>query len=609
MHNFLKVLLLGTVLIGSYSFAQAPGYAAAWSAATRSGYGNDSAKLGFSPPGAAGSAANSASSNLMVLSPEEAALTGATHYDVAADKFVTIVNEDSLGTVAQSTGNLRGLSTAEAALTGSTHVDVSTGEFSTHVGGAGAATDNFSYAPGYEEAMKAIGTPIDGGASAGAGAGGSGGAGNVSRWSGEKLFNSLDKDAQEALYSQFSNAGITAKDLTQGMVTAVENGSSLTTAVAAQTAANAAAAQVARSIIASDPAISNAVSTAIKDLGNSASLSEITSRATTILGGPKSAEVAVQKALNAGSDKITNAATKAAAEKLGDGAGDAAKQMGEGAAKQTMEQMGKETDKAIEAAVAEQVVNAVVPYKVVHFNYLEYALLIAEALKGNEIDDATKEVTVKGAEPMQQSQGSQGGGASVAPLPSSEMAGTTIAGAASAMATLLNLGKIDLSLLSTDIEKPKEDEKKRAPAVRASSSASQADVSASEVQVQSESQAKKMNTQEQREIMHRRALLLSEWATAALQIGEGSNAISSDFYARAAGFGAAASGAQGSMGGINTITDSDRFVLFELTRGAALSAVQLGLQGAENLNALDEVMEEPAPARTPGISASTSSSQ
>lgn len=241
------------------------------------------------------------------------------------------------------------------------------------------------------------------------------------------------------------------------------------------------------------------------------------------------------------------------------------------------------------------------------FNVPQYILLIMEAKEGQKTDDATKEVTVKGAEPMQQSQGSQGGGAStsMAPLPSSEMAGTTIAGAASAMATLLNLGKIDISLLSTDIEKPEEGES--APAVRASNSSSQADVSASEVETQSP--VKKMNTQEQREIMHRRALLLSEWAAAALQIGEGSNAISGDFYARAAGFSAAASGAQGSMGGINTITDSDRFVLFELTRGAALSAVQLGLQGAANLNTLDEVMEEPAPARTPGISASTSSSQ
>ena len=193
----------------------------------------------------------------------------------------------------------------------------------------------------------------------------------------------------------------------------------------------------------------------------------------------------------------------------------------------------------------------------------------------------------------------------MASVPSSEIEATTIAAAATGMATLLNLGKIDLSLLSTDIEQP--EEKEQAPAVRASSSSSQANVSAAEVQTQSA--AKKMTTAEEREIMHRRALLLSEWAGAALQIGEGSNAISSEFYTRAAAFGAAASGAQGSMGGINTITDSDRFVLFELTRGAALSAVQLGLQGAVNLNALDEVMDIPAPAGTPGITISSNSSQ
>lgn len=585
MHNFLKVLLLGTVLIGSYSFAQAPGFEAAWARATLSGYGNDSAKLGFSPPGAAGSSANSASSNLMVLSPEEAALTGATHYDVAADEFVTIVNKDSLETVAQSTENLRGLSTAEAALTGSTHVDVSTGEFSTHVGGAGAGTgggapvtkaDFVSGDPTY--GVTADGRVFD------IHPDGSitprvetGSAANISGKTKIGDFNvphASSKVVGEASKYAAGLAEQMSKDATKEVLKMGVNelrGLGLDS--------------VNKAIDSSKLAIQN---TKIAEGASYADASKAAEEAVSKMKGgdlpPEALQDAIEKKL---SDKMLPEIQK----KYPELSADQAKEVADKAAK---EQAAKEVEKVLSKTI-------------LSFNYIQYALLIAESLKGNEIDDATKEVTVKGAEPMQQSQGSQGGGASLAPLPSSEMAGTTIAGAASAMVALLDLGKIDLSLLSTDIEKP--EEKKRAPAVRASSSASQADVSASEVQTQSESQAKKMNTQEQREIMHRRALLLSEWAAAALQIGEGSNAISSDFYARAAGFGAAASGAQGSMGGINTITDSDRFVLFELTRGAALSAVQLGLQGAENLNALDEVMEEPAPARTPGISASTSSSQ
>ena len=191
----------------------------------------------------------------------------------------------------------------------------------------------------------------------------------------------------------------------------------------------------------------------------------------------------------------------------------------------------------------------------------------------------------------------------MAPLPSSEIGATSIASAAAAMAGLLDMGKIDLSLLSTDIEQP---EGEPTPAVRAAPSISQAAVSASEEQA---TPVKPLSTNEQREIKHRRSLLLGEWAAAALQIGEGSNAISSDFYARAAAVSAAASSAQGSMGGINAITDTDRFVLFELTRSGALSAVQLGLQGAVNLNSLDAVMDISAPAGTPGIRASDHSSQ
>ena len=99
----------------------------------------------------------------------------------------------------------------------------------------------------------------------------------------------------------------------------------------------------------------------------------------------------------------------------------------------------------------------------------------------------------------------------------------------------------------------------------------------------------KWTTEQRHEIMRRRALLLAEWATAATQIGEGSNAISSAFYDRVEAFVSAANSAYGSMGGASAIADTDRFVLFEITRGAALSAIHLGLKAAMNLKELDDV--------------------
>ena len=254
-----------------------------------------------------------------------------------------------------------------------------------------------------------------------------------------------------------------------------------------------------------------------------------------------------------------------------------------------------------------------IPYKVVHYNYAEYALLIWEAIKGNEVEDATKEVTVRGAEAMQDSQGSQGGGASGGgstgiPVQNTAMSGTSIGGAASAMISLLNNALIDLSLLSEEIEKGKQQEMKGA--VQAQTGKSQSGVDASETGVVSET-TQNLSTSEYKEIKKRRNLLLAEWATAATQIGEGSNAISSDFYSRSAAFSAAANAASGSLGGINAITDTDRFVLFEQTRAAALSAIELGLQGAVNLNDLEDnvVVQEDSSGPKSGTDISSSFSQ
>ena len=229
--------------------------------------------------------------------------------------------------------------------------------------------------------------------------------------------------------------------------------------------------------------------------------------------------------------------------------------------------------------------------KTVSWNVGQYVLVIMEALKDQEIDDATKEVTVKGAEQMQQSQGSPSPGASTSPATDdtgTPMGATTIGGAASALIQLLEKGKIDLSLLSEEFEESEATTPSGALGLGrvASQSGSVEDFSQSSIDnsSQTENTSNGLTTAQQRELNHRRNLLLAEWAVAATQIGEGSNAISAAFYERASGFSSAASAAQGSLGGISTITDTDRFVLFELTRAAALSAIQLGLQGAVNLN-------------------------
>ena len=211
----------------------------------------------------------------------------------------------------------------------------------------------------------------------------------------------------------------------------------------------------------------------------------------------------------------------------------------------------------------------------------QYALLIMQAKAANDIDDATKEVTVEGAEPMQGSQGSPITPVSTQ-MPNNAMDGTTIADSAAALTELLSMGSIDLSLLSTDFS-----EEEAEAALESYGARSQMDKKESKAATD-DGKVKEVDLtgKQKMELQNRRALLLSEWAAAATQIAEGSNAISSRFYERAAGFASAANSASGSLGGISAIADTDRLVLFELTRGAALSAVELGLKASENLNNL-----------------------
>ena len=371
-----------------------------------------------------------------------------------------------------------------------------------------------------------------------------------------------------------------------GLGSAIGNGTSPAVALAGQAAANGAAfstmvkagTQAVQSAV--TPEMWNAAAQSLKSAGNA---SPTAAQVATKVGEMFKGELtdAATKAIDGVKDAATQAGAKAA-EGAGVAAGDAAKMgadaVADGAAK------AAETSVAAGTKAAGKVASGVFS-PIAIWNVPQYVLVIMEALEGNNQDDATKEVTVKGAEPMQDSQGSQGSGASVS-SPSTAMSGTTIAGSATALNNLLNMGTIDLSLLSTDVKKAEKQEVKKA--VVASAAKSAADVAASEKRSTETIEEESLTSEEQREIMHRRALLLGEWATAATQIGEGSNAISKAFYDRAAAFASAANAAQGSLGGITAITDTDRFVLFEITRGAALSAVQLGLQGAVNLNDLEE---------------------
>ncbi len=252
---------------------------------------------------------------------------------------------------------------------------------------------------------------------------------------------------------------------------------------------------------------------------------------------------------------------------------------------------GSDAAKAVAAAEAEtskelgdkaatvKETTQLLPEKTLVFNVPEYALGILEALEAVKTDDATKEVKVK-AQEFQESQGAQFE-SKLVKVEENPMSATTVASAVTVMRSLLKNNKIDLGLLSVDL---KDGTTTKASGLRGS--ASQAAIGNSGPTGPGSS----LTTRERLEVKRRRNLLLGEWAAAATQIGEGSNAISKAFYDRVSDFAQAANNATGTLGGLSAMNDSDRFVLFEITRGAALSAIELGLKGAVNLGDLEEVI-------------------
>ena len=208
----------------------------------------------------------------------------------------------------------------------------------------------------------------------------------------------------------------------------------------------------------------------------------------------------------------------------------AAEQKGEAQSK-----TGEAKDKAKEAKSPIDTANVT--------NAIQYAILILQSVEGMNQEDATREVTVKGAEKLQESQGQT---SSSTLTTDTTLDGSNISCAANSMVYLLQKNPVDLGLL---------------------------DLSEFDLSVQREKNVARSN----------RDLFLQQYAVSAQVIAEGSNTISSQFYTRTSALTEAAPNTSGSLGAASVVNDSERYPYFEMVRQAALSAVQLGLKGASIL--------------------------
>ena len=177
-------------------------------------------------------------------------------------------------------------------------------------------------------------------------------------------------------------------------------------------------------------------------------------------------------------------------------------------------------------------------------NAIQYAIVILQAVEGMNQEDATRKVTVEGAQKLQESQGSSSG--STIPSSDTSLDGSNLSCAANSLAYLLQENPVDLSLMDVSEFDP-------------------------------------ATTAGQIAIKNRRNQLLQEYAVSAAIISAGSNAISSQFYRRVSQLAATASGTTGTLGSMSVLNDSERYPYFEMVRQVALSGVQLGLKGASNL--------------------------
>ena len=178
-------------------------------------------------------------------------------------------------------------------------------------------------------------------------------------------------------------------------------------------------------------------------------------------------------------------------------------------------------------------------------NAIQYAILILQAVEGMNQEDATRNVTVNGAQKLQDSQGATT--TSTIPTDDTSLDGSNLSCAASSLAYLLTENPVDLTLLEMNGLDP-------------------------------------TKTSDKIKIKNRRNQLLQQYAVSAEIIGAGSNAISSQFYQRVSALASQVSSTTGTLGAMSVLNDTERYPYFELVRQVTLSAVQLGLKGADTLS-------------------------
>lgn len=189
-------------------------------------------------------------------------------------------------------------------------------------------------------------------------------------------------------------------------------------------------------------------------------------------------------------------------------------------------------------------------------NAFEYALQILEAVEGINQDDATKETTVKGVQSLQNS---QGGSSDYSMGTDVSLEATTIASAAELMVELLKNNPMNLTYM---------DETKCA-------------------EYEEDTSTRRECQQEMKKIS------ANATALSGVMIAEGSNAISSKFYDRIKNFTDINNNlGTGSLGAMSVINDAERYPYFEMVRGTALSAVQLGVKEMGTLTELDDLEKE-----------------
>lgn len=189
-------------------------------------------------------------------------------------------------------------------------------------------------------------------------------------------------------------------------------------------------------------------------------------------------------------------------------------------------------------------------------NAFEYALQILEAVEGINQDDATKETTVKGVQSLQNS---QGGASDYSMGTDVSLEATTISSAAELMVELLKNNPMNLTYMDeTKCAEYKEDTSTRRECLQ---------------------EMKKISA--------------NATALSGVMIAEGSNAISSKFYDRIKNFTDINNNlGTGSLGAMSVINDAERYPYFEMVRGTALSAVQLGVKEMGTLTELDDLAKE-----------------